>query len=531
MKITVILTSYNHEKFLKQSIDSILNQTYKDIELIIVDDCSTDQSWEIICEYKKQYPEIITLRHEFNWGGGTVEDTVKNYASGDYIAVHHSDDVWEIDKLQKQIEVIKEHPECVAVFTNAVAINDEGEIYEDKNGFYYDLFSVENRSREEWLHHFFYNGNCLCHPSILIKKSIYEEDGFFRKGLRQIPDFVKWIQICKKHEIYVIPDKLVKFRIHAEGKNTSGMRADTQIRSSVELFLMLNEYLDIREKDEFVKIFPEAKKYCEGNFFSTEYVLGRICTEPGMPPYTRIFGNQLLYRVLNIPEQAQIISEQYHYSYRDFIVNNGKYDIFGMLPPLFEQTRTLYWDCGHGFNEKDSIYELYTLSESVGFKLCFSLKSGYKKEIKNLRFDPCEGIMSRVKLMNVLVNGISVEAIAENALLSDKTGDVFITLDPIYTISIPKELVGAETIEVRLEGMLQRLSDNEIAEYVTKNAYEKRDEIYDYQKKLYQIEENNRVLQVKNNQLQETNSNLIGKLKHVEEHVIYKIVSKFHKKE
>ena len=86
------------------------------------------------------------------------------------------------------------------------------------------------------------------------------EDGFFRKGLKQIPDFVKWIQVCKKHEIYVIPDALVKFRIHEEGKNTSGLRADTQIRSTIELFLMLDEFVTITNKDDFLKIFPEARK-------------------------------------------------------------------------------------------------------------------------------------------------------------------------------------------------------------------------------------------------------------------------------
>ena len=195
MKVSVVLTSYNHERFIKRSIDSILNQTYKNFEFIIVDDCSADSSWDIICEYKKKYPQIVTIRHDFNWGGGTVEDTVKNYATGEYIALHHSDDVWEHDKLQKQIEALQAHPECVAIFSNAVAIDDDGNEYANESGFYYNLFSVENRTRHEWLHHFFYQGNCLCHPSILIKKSVYEEDGFFRKGLRQIPDFVKWIQI------------------------------------------------------------------------------------------------------------------------------------------------------------------------------------------------------------------------------------------------------------------------------------------------------------------------------------------------
>ena len=158
MKVSVILTSYNHENFIKESIESVLNQTYNDIEFIIVDDCSIDSSWEIICKYKEQNPEIITIRHEYNWHGGTVADVVENYATGEYIALHHSDDVWELDKLEKQVHAMKDTLNCVAVFTNAKAIDDKGNDYSDENGFYFNLFQVENRSRQEWLNYFFYKG-------------------------------------------------------------------------------------------------------------------------------------------------------------------------------------------------------------------------------------------------------------------------------------------------------------------------------------------------------------------------------------
>ena len=148
MKVSVILTSYNHDKFLVESIESVLNQTYRDFEFIIVDDCSTDSSWDIISKYKALYPEIVTIRHDYNWHGGVTEDTVRNYATGEYIALHHSDDVWGLDKLEKQIKAMETTPGCVAVFTNAKAIDDSGQDYLDEKGFYYNLFKVENRSRQ-----------------------------------------------------------------------------------------------------------------------------------------------------------------------------------------------------------------------------------------------------------------------------------------------------------------------------------------------------------------------------------------------
>ena len=493
MKITVILTSYNHEKFIKQSIDSVLNQTYQNFEFIIVDDCSSDSSWDIICEYKKKYPQIITIRHEYNWRGGTVEDVVKNHATGDYIALHHSDDIWDQDKLQKQVDAMQSVPGCVAVFTNAEAIDDDGNKYADENGFYYNLFQTKNRSRQEWLNYFFYQGNCLCHPSILIRKDIYEEDGFFRKGLRQIPDFVKWIQVCRKHEIYVLSEALVKFRVHAAGKNASGMRAETQIRSTVELFLMLDEYAQIKKQEEFLKVFPEAAPYCRQEAFIPEYALGRICTQENMQPYTRLYGVELLYHVLNDPAKAELLKVYYQYTMQDLMEHNGKYDVFGILPEAFEQMRTIYLDTGNGYNADEMHCQKFTLGNVESFEWMCQIELEEGRRLKALRFDPVEGVMTKVRLDKVLVNGVETSWIAENALCDAEDKQIFVNLDPIYAITIPEQEEVTGQIEIVISGEVERLTNDEINQVVTRIMYEKRDTIYDYQKKLYETEETLRV--------------------------------------
>ncbi len=487
MKISVVLTSYNHGAYIGESIKSILNQTYKDYEFIIVDDFSVDSSWETICHYRDANPNIIAIRHDHNWGSGTLEDIVNNYATGDYIALHHSDDVWAPDKLERQVKAFQEHPECAAIFTNAIAINEKGEEYNEEDGFYFNLFETENRSRHEWLNHFFFKGNCLCHPSILIKKSAYMEDGFFRKGLRQIPDFVKWIQLCKKHEIYVLPQPLVKFRVHLEGKNASGMRADTQVRSTVELFLMLQEYASIEDKEEFLKIFPKAQQYCTGEFYSTRYVLARICMEEGMPSYTRLFGVQLMYDILNHPDQAELIEKQYHYTKKTFMENNGKYDIFGVLPEAFEQIRTLYIDRGHGFNCEDSCREKYTMGETYKFNWLCKVTNSQSNPVKTLRYDPSEGILVKVKIDDVTVSGIEVKFYAENALCEKDGWQVFVNLDPIYTIEMPKNIV--DDLDVHISGEIKRLSHDDIGQSFNDTFYAWRHSLYDCQNKLQKIEE------------------------------------------
>lgn len=517
MKVSVILTSYNHEKFLRQSIESVLNQTYKDYELMIVDDCSSDHSWNIISEYKERYPQITAIRHDYNWHGGIIDDMVRNYASGDYIAVHHSDDLWMSDKLEKQVKALHDRPECAAVFTNAEAVDDNGCAYTDQNGFYYQLFQTENRSRLEWLRYFFYHGNCLCHPSILVQKDVYAENDFFRKGLRQIPDFVKWIQICRSYEIYVLPETLVKFRIHSAGKNTSGMRAETQIRSSVELFLMLDEYAAITDRREFLKIFPEAEAYCKEEAFLPEYAFGRVCTQEGVWDYTRLYGIQLLYHALNDPQKAKIMKKHYAYTKQTFMDDNGRYDIFGVLPEAFEQTRSLYVDRGKGFHCGERYCEQFTLKDAVSFSWTCSLKESCGMKIEKLRFDPSEGIFVKVKLAQVLVDGIKTKFRAENALYSSDEWQCFVNLDPIYTIDIPDEISDKERMTVAIHGEIERLGMDEIGSAVMDVLYEKRDRLYECQSEISILNEKYKDTQVQLQKVEKDKESLEAEFKRQEE--------------
>src|ERR1700690_1971582 len=99
-KVSVFLTSFNHAKYLRGSIDSVLHQTFSDFELIILDDASTDDSWQIIQSYSD--PRIQTFRNKTNLGG-YFPGAFPGMASAEYIAVHHSDDLWEPEKLEKQV--------------------------------------------------------------------------------------------------------------------------------------------------------------------------------------------------------------------------------------------------------------------------------------------------------------------------------------------------------------------------------------------------------------------------------------------
>ena len=160
--VSVILTSFNHERYIREAIESVLSQTFTDFELIIWDDCSSDSSWGTINQYSD--PRIKAFRNEANKGPVEgVNRAISEIASGKYIAIHHSDDVWKSDKLDKQVAFLDSHLECGAVFTHVEIID---ELNESVNN---DWFNTSNKSRHEWLRQFFLRGNRLCHPSVLIE--------------------------------------------------------------------------------------------------------------------------------------------------------------------------------------------------------------------------------------------------------------------------------------------------------------------------------------------------------------------------
>ena len=326
-KISVILTSYNHEKYIREAIDSVLSQTFTDFELIIWDDASSDESWSIINSYSD--PGIKAFQNdETRRGIYGINKAIKGITSGEYIAIHHSDDVWEKEKLAKQVEFLDGHPEVGAVFTNALAIGEDGKPLNDPEHFYSNIFDQQNQTKYQWLNYFFYHGNALCHPSVLIRRQCYQDCGLYRFGLAQLGDFDMWVRLCLKYEIHVLPDRLVRFRVRENEANASGIRPETQIRTATEFSNILMNYLRIESFEEMVAIFPKATKYFRADGFEPKFVLSMIALGHDTHHWAKVFGIEQLFYLISDTIKANEIKSLYNFDYRDFVFITGKYDLF-----------------------------------------------------------------------------------------------------------------------------------------------------------------------------------------------------------
>lgn len=107
--VSIITPAYNSSKYLPETIKSVLNQTFTDWEMIIVDDCSKDNTYSVCCDFAKKDNRIKVFRHEQNSGVASARNTALMYAKGEYIAFLDSDDLWKEEKLEKQLSFMKDN--------------------------------------------------------------------------------------------------------------------------------------------------------------------------------------------------------------------------------------------------------------------------------------------------------------------------------------------------------------------------------------------------------------------------------------
>ncbi len=125
MKVSVVTPAYNSERFINQTITSVLNQTYKDWELIVIDDASLDNTIEIVNRFIKKHSNIRLLQNKTNCGAAISRNRGIREAKGDLIAFLDADDLWKPDKLEKQVAFIKER-KCDVCFCSYDLMNEQG---------------------------------------------------------------------------------------------------------------------------------------------------------------------------------------------------------------------------------------------------------------------------------------------------------------------------------------------------------------------------------------------------------------------
>ncbi|HVZ11848.1 MAG TPA: glycosyltransferase [Patescibacteria group bacterium] len=209
--LSVVMPVYNAAPFLKQSINSILKQTFKDFEFIIIDDASTDNSWEIVQKFAKKYPnKIRAFQNERNVKQAKTVNRAIKMARGDFIARMDADDVSLPNRFEKQIEYLRTHPKTVAVGAQCLIIDAKGKITGEKKfpTAFDDVYS------------YIFKFCPAQQPTFMIaRKRLPHNLEYYDHDLSPVEDVEFLFKLFKYGRVENLPDYLLLYRIH--GNNSS----------------------------------------------------------------------------------------------------------------------------------------------------------------------------------------------------------------------------------------------------------------------------------------------------------------------
>jgi len=312
--ITVIVPSYNHGRFLLEAVASVLHQSVAPHEIIVVDDASLDDSVARLRELGD--PRVRLLVQPTNRGGSETLNAGIRASSGDFIAICNSDDLWEHDKLERQLSAFERDPTLGAVFTDVSWIGERGQAVSGHG----NLFRVANRPRHGWIRHLAERGNCLCHPSVLIRREAYSTIGDYDNRLRQLPDFKMWIQLACHFDIHVLDDRLVRYRIH---DNTSKRSPSAVTRDRNEFTFIIYDLMSKISIDNFCPGFGCRLDPADSRFdLAVEKILYLWSVEGQVSPMFRSVANRLAMELLGSAEGENAWA-RYGFSMRDFHTLHG----------------------------------------------------------------------------------------------------------------------------------------------------------------------------------------------------------------
>ena len=210
--ISVIMAAYNAEKTVRQAVLSALGQTYRNLEILVVDDCSTDSTVDIVKKLAGKDRRIRLFRNRENKGVSYARRHALENAAGSWVAILDSDDAWMPEKLEKQIRFQKEQ-DAALVFTGSAFMDGNGK----QIGF--ELHVPEEISYRQLL-----KQNLVSNSSVLVKKSLYEKYYVENDSLHE--DFAVWLAIMKTGiNAYGIDEPLIIYRITESSKSGNKLHA------------------------------------------------------------------------------------------------------------------------------------------------------------------------------------------------------------------------------------------------------------------------------------------------------------------
>ena len=206
--VSVVIPTFNYASYLARALDSVLAQSYRNLEVIVVDDGSTDHTAQLVQGYRERHPERVSYLYQENSGPNRARNRGVAAARGEFVALLDADDEWLPEKLELQMACALAHPEIALVGCGAYAVSPEGAIVSEDR-------CQPPPPRRELARHLkirnFHFGGC---SGVLIRKRCLDAVGPFDESLRGSEDRDMWLRLAEHYDFMNLAEPLFKFHFH-----------------------------------------------------------------------------------------------------------------------------------------------------------------------------------------------------------------------------------------------------------------------------------------------------------------------------
>lgn len=241
--VSVIIPCYNAGRFVEQSVRSIMRQSYTNLEIITIDDCSTDDTLNTLEKLQKEDSRILLLKNKTNIGLVSTLNKGIKASKGKYIARMDADDIAFVERLSTQVKFLQQNANVAMCGGNYIMIDESGNAM-NKLKF---PSSYENIKAEL----LFY---CpFCHPTVVIRRDVFAAVGLYNEGLVPAEDYELWIRIAEKYAIENLDDFLLYYRWHGGNitvtkKNEQYKALQASVKANLQKFNFSEKFFDYHLK-------------------------------------------------------------------------------------------------------------------------------------------------------------------------------------------------------------------------------------------------------------------------------------------
>lgn len=268
-KVSIIVPNYNHARFLEQRIHSVLNQTYQDFEVILLDDASTDHSREIIARFASD-PRVRT---EFNpsnsrspfrqWNKGL------RLARGEYAWIAEADDDADLRLLERLVAVLDSHPNVGLVYCQSNVIDEQGRVllrcdkwteFLDATRWRSDFI---NEGGDECARYLIHTCTIPNASAVLFRRALYERAGFADETMRYSADWLMWVSILLGSDVAFVAEPLNRFRRHGTSVSAAMARSATELLERLRVMGKILQRVNVPPDQQAAARDATAKSWCK----------------------------------------------------------------------------------------------------------------------------------------------------------------------------------------------------------------------------------------------------------------------------